>query len=734
MSISNGCHMIGILGSKGGVGKSIFAANFAIAIQNELKAKTLLIDLDAKTCGDQNIILGLRPEKNIADLCSLGSALTPIAFKNYITTHASGIDYLASVTDPTASVSIDEDIFFKSLNTFSQFYKFIVVDLGNQFSSLQYKILDDISSGLIVTTPDILTVTQTKKLLNEMLTATYPAEIFQIVINKAHSSALNPKVIGDSLRRPVLSAIPQDDVLVYSSLTNGSPFCYSNPRHPVSLAHNEVIRKLTGGVLQKLKALSQSSSSKKQDQPSTSSAMNTPQKKTSDHLQLKVQVHSELIKDPDLKKDLNNTKGDPEKERLLELKAQKIITKLIDQFSPGMNRDLRTQTIKEILDEALKLGPLEELLADPTVSEIMVNGCEKIFVEKNGKVTLSMTRFTSNLQLRNIIERIVSPLGRRIDDKTPYVDARLADGSRVNAVIEPLAIDGPALTIRKFSKERITYENYLAWGSMSKSMVDFLRICVEQGLNVVISGGTGSGKTTLLNTLSGFIPSNERIVTIEDAAELQLKQEHVVRLETRPAGMDGANAITIRDLVKNSLRMRPDRIVVGECRDGAALDMLQAMNTGHDGSMTTVHANNAKEAIGRLETLCLMAGMDLPARAIKEQISSAVNLIVQIGRLSDGSRKVKSVTEVVGMQGDVVTLSEIFKFKEEGFDKKRKIIGSFQSTGLVPSFIEKFEARGVQIPRSIFSNEKAPENPNANKVLMSARRKINPAPKASGDE
>ena len=726
--------MIGILGSKGGVGKSIFAANFAIAIQNELKAKTLLIDLDAKTCGDQNIILGLRPEKNIADLCSLGSALTPIAFKNYITTHASGIDYLASVTDPTASVSIDEDIFFKSLNTFSQFYKFIVVDLGNQFSSLQYKILDDISSGLIVTTPDILTVTQTKKLLNEMLTATYPAEIFQIVINKAHSSALNPKVIGDSLRRPVLSAIPQDDVLVYSSLTNGSPFCYSNPRHPVSLAHNEVIRKLTGGVLQKLKALSQSSSSKKQDQPSTSSAMNTPQKKTSDHLQLKVQVHSELIKDPDLKKDLNNTKGDPEKERLLELKAQKIITKLIDQFSPGMNRDLRTQTIKEILDEALKLGPLEELLADPTVSEIMVNGCEKIFVEKNGKVTLSMTRFTSNLQLRNIIERIVSPLGRRIDDKTPYVDARLADGSRVNAVIEPLAIDGPALTIRKFSKERITYENYLAWGSMSKSMVDFLRICVEQGLNVVISGGTGSGKTTLLNTLSGFIPSNERIVTIEDAAELQLKQEHVVRLETRPAGMDGANAITIRDLVKNSLRMRPDRIVVGECRDGAALDMLQAMNTGHDGSMTTVHANNAKEAIGRLETLCLMAGMDLPARAIKEQIASAVNLIVQIGRLSDGSRKVKSVTEVVGMQGDVVTLSEIFKFKEEGFDKKRKIIGSFQSTGLVPSFIEKFEARGVQIPRSIFSNEKAPENPNANKVLMSARRKINPAPKASGDE
>lgn len=726
--------MIGVLGSKGGVGKSIFAANFAIAVQNELKAKTLLIDLDSKTCGDQNIILGLRPEKNIADLCAHSSALTPAAFKSYVTTHASGIDYLAAVTDPAASINFDEDVFAKALYTFSQFYKFIVVDLGNQITSLQMKILDDISSGLIVTTPDILTVTQTKKLLNEMITATYPAEIFQIVVNKAHSSALSPKVIGESLKRPILSAIPNDDALVYSSLANGSPFCYSNPRHPVSMAHNEVIRKLTGGVLQKLKALSQFSAQKKQDTSGTMGSVSTPNKKINDHLQLKIQIHNELIKELDLKKDLHNTKGDSEKEKLLEQKTQKVITMLLDKHASGLNRELRAQTIKEILDESLKLGPLEELLADNTVTEIMVNGCEKIFVEKSGKVVLSPTRFTSNLQLRNIIERIVTPLGRRIDDKTPYVDARLMDGSRVNAVIEPLAIDGPALTIRKFSKETIGPENYLQWGSMSKSMVDFLRICVEQGLNIVISGGTGSGKTTLLNTLSTFIPSNERIVTVEDAAELQMKQEHVVRLETRPAGMDGANAITIRDLVRNSLRMRPDRIVVGECRDGAALDMLQAMNTGHDGSMTTVHANNPKEAIGRLETLCLMAGMDLPMRAIREQIASAVNLIVQIGRLSDGSRKVKSITEVVGMQGDIVTLSEIFKFKEESFDKKRKIIGSFQSTGLVPTFIEKFEARGIQIPRSIFSNEKPAENPNQNKVVMAPRKKVVGLNKASGDQ
>ncbi len=735
LSISNTCHMIGVLGSKGGVGKSIFAANFAIAIQSELKAKTLLIDLDSKTCGDQNIILGLRPEKNISDLCKHSSALTPLAFKSYITTHASGIDYLAGVIDPSANLNFDEDVFLKSLYTFSQFYKFIVVDLGNQISSLQYRILDDISSGLIVTTPDILTVTQTKKLLNELLTATYPAEIFQVVINKAHSSGLNPKAIGESLKRPVLSVIPQDDTLVYSSLANGSPFCFSNPRHPVSMAHNEVIRKLTGGVLQKLKSLSQNSASKKQTETpvSGSSANFAAPKKISDHIQLKIQIHNELIKEMDLKKDLHSTKGDPEKEKILEQKTQKTITMLVDKYSPGMSRDLRTQMIKEILDESLKLGPLEELLADPNVTEIMVNGCEKIFIEKSGRIVLSPTRFTSNLQLRTVIDRIVQPLGRQINEKSPYVDARLQDGSRVNAVIEPLSIDGPALTIRKFSKESVGPENYLQWGSMSKSMIDFLRICVEQGLNIVISGGTGSGKTTLLNTMSSFIPSNERIVTVEDAAELQMKQDHVVRLETRPANMDGAGAITIRDLVRNSLRMRPDRIVVGECRDGAALDMLQAMNTGHDGSMTTVHANNAREAIGRLETLCLMAGMDLPARAIKEQIASAVNLIIQIGRMSDGSRKIKSITQVDGIQNDKVTLIDIFEFKEIGYDKKRKIIGNFQATGRIPTFLEKFEARGVTIPRSIFSNEKAPENPNANKGLLVAKKKVDPTDKASGE-
>jgi septum site-determining protein MinD len=413
----------------------------------------------------------------------------------------------------------------------------------------------------------------------------------------------------------------------------------------------------------------------------------------------------------DLKKLLVDTKDDENKEKEVREKTKREITLIVDKEAGDIAREERSKIIKEVLEEALGLGPLEDLLADPSVTEIMVNGYKKIFVEKSGKVQLSPVTFTSNDHLRRIIERIVTPLGRQINDSTPYVDARLKDGSRVNAVIEPLAIDGPALTIRKFKKGGITAEKYIEYGSITKNMIDFLRICVENGLNVVISGGTGSGKTSLLNMLSSYIPSNERVITVEDAAELQLQQEHVVRMETRPSSMEGSHAVTIRDLIKNSLRMRPDRIIVGECRDGAALDMLQAMNTGHDGSMTTTHANSARECIARLETLCMMSGMDLPMRAIREQIAGAVNLIVQISRLSDGSRKIMSITEVAGMQGDVVTLADIFKYKETGYDKNRRIQGIFQATGTIPSFIQKLSDKGVVIPREIFANDPNAGNP-----------------------
>jgi pilus assembly protein CpaF len=350
---------------------------------------------------------------------------------------------------------------------------------------------------------------------------------------------------------------------------------------------------------------------------------------------------------------------------------------------------------QEVIDEALGLGPLESILSDDNVTEIMVNGPEKIYLEYKGKIQRSDRRFTDDRQLRLVIDRIIAPIGRHIDEASPMVDARLPDGSRVNATIEPLSIDGATLTIRRFGKKAYHARDLIDLNSLTPSMADLLRAAVEARLNIVVSGGTGSGKTTLLNVLSTFLPSQERIVTIEDAAELRLSQDHVVRLETRPANTEGRGEIRIRDLVRNSLRMRPDRIIVGECRGGEALDMLQAMNTGHDGSLTTIHANTPRDCIRRLETMVLMAGFDMPVRAIREQIASAVDIVVQTSRMRDGSRKVTSITEVVGMEGDVITMQEIVRFQARGLDKENRVAGAFESTGVSPAFLERFAEYGV---------------------------------------
>lgn len=708
MSVNSQCHLIAVVGGKGGVGKSVFAANFAAALMLELRTQVLLIDADAKSCGDQNIILGVRPVKTLSEIAQFQGSLNPQAIPQLATMHPSGLAYLPAVRGPEETLNVNIELFMKQLEFFSRNFKYIVADLGNDLRDFQHALLQQATAVTIVTVPEVLVINQTQRLIQDLLTATYPLDMFQLVINKSNASGVSPQAIAQALKAPVIGMIPQDDVTTMSALQRGQPFVISQNKSPISVAYHDIVRKLTGGTLQRLKTLNRPQSPVKTN-TSVSGGPNAPVISSGDSMDvrtaLKLRVHSELIKAMDLKKGITETNNDPVKEAALRQKTLQSITQIIDKESPGMPRDERSRSIKEVLEEALGLGPLEDLLADNTVTEIMVNGHKRIFVEKGGKVVMSPVTFTSNLHLRNVIERIVTPLGRRIDEKTPYVDARLKDGSRVNAVIEPLSIDGPALTIRKFKKGGISSDKYIEYGSLTKPMIDFLRICVENGLNVVISGGTGSGKTSLLNMLSSFIPSNERIVTVEDAAELQMQQEHVVRLETRPANMEGTGAVTIRDLVKNALRMRPDRIVVGETRDGAALDMLQAMNTGHDGSMTTTHANSPRECIARLETLCLMSGMDLPLRAIREQVASAVHLIVQISRLSDGSRRVTSVTEVCGMQGETVTLQEIFRFKETGFDKNRRIIGQFQAMGMIPTFIEKLEQKGVVIPREMFSNE-----------------------------
>lgn len=358
----------------------------------------------------------------------------------------------------------------------------------------------------------------------------------------------------------------------------------------------------------------------------------------------------------------------------------------------------RNRMITDICDEMLGLGPLEALRKDDTITEIMVNGPKQIFVERLGKLTLTDVQFHDNDHLMNIVERILSPLGRRIDESSPLVDARLQDGSRVNIIIPPLSLVGPALTIRKFAKKPLSVENLINFGTLDRAMADFLRACVKARINILVSGGTGSGKTTTLNVLSSFIPENERIVTIEDAAEIQLQQEHVVTLESRPANIEGTGEISIRDLVKNALRMRPDRIIVGEVRSGEALDMLQAMNTGHDGSLTTAHANTPRDALSRIETMVLMSGFELPVRAIREQISSAIDLIIQQSRIKDGSRKITYITEVQGMEGNTITTQDLFRYEQTGIDENGKFTGRFVHTGMQPGFLDKFTVNGVEIP------------------------------------
>jgi pilus assembly protein CpaF len=409
---------------------------------------------------------------------------------------------------------------------------------------------------------------------------------------------------------------------------------------------------------------------------------------------LKTRVQNKLLSELDPSMDVSQT---VEVRRTIE----ELFENILAEEKIVLSRPERRRLFEQIVAEILGLGPLEPLLADDTITEIMVNGSKNIYIERAGKIHREPATFESDDHLMRIIDRIVAPLGRRIDESSPYVDARLTDGSRVNAVIPPISLVGPVLTIRKFARNPITVEQLIEYGTISPETIEFLKACVISKINMVISGGTGSGKTTMLNVISQYIPTDERIVTIENAAELQLRQEHVVTLESRPPNIEGRGEVTIQNLVVNALRMRPDRIIVGEIRDEAALDMLQAMNTGHDGSMTTAHSNSPRDTLSRIETMTLMAGMDLPVRAIREQIASALELVVHLERMRDGTRKVTHVAEIQGMEGDVITMTDIFVFEQTGFENGR-VIGRLRPTGLRPKFMDKLEQSGIHLPAAIF--------------------------------
>lgn len=418
--------------------------------------------------------------------------------------------------------------------------------------------------------------------------------------------------------------------------------------------------------------------------------------------EVKQRIHQRIVDEmtPEEQLMLTSVHQDPHQ---VETPITDYCQRVLDENPFAIPQGEKPRLIADIRDEVLGLGPIEALRKDDSITEIMVNGPRQVFVERMGKLELTDAKFHDTAHLMNIIERILTPLGRRVDESSPLVDARLEDGSRVNIIIPPLSLIGPCLTIRKFSKTPLSVDNLISFGTMDEKMATFLRACVKARINILVSGGTGSGKTTTLNVISSFIPDGERIVTIEDAAELRLQQQHVVTLEARPANIEGKGAITIRDLVRNALRMRPDRIIVGEVRTGEALDMLQAMNTGHDGSLTTAHANSPRDVLSRLETMVMMSGLELPERAIREQISSAIDLIIHQARLRDGSRKITYITEVQKMEGTTITTQDIFRFEQTGFDSNGKILGHFVPTGLQPSFLEKFEVSGIKLPEGFFT-------------------------------
>jgi len=424
----------------------------------------------------------------------------------------------------------------------------------------------------------------------------------------------------------------------------------------------------------------------------------TSEREADPYFELKMRIQNRVIDELDI--DFNEI---TEQNEELKQQINFILTKHIEHESLNMTNNHKKKIREELMDEIIGFGPITAMLADEKISEIMVNGPNRIYVENDGKLVLSDAKFKNDNHVLHVIKKIVAPIGRRIDESSPMVDARLPNGSRVNAIIPPLSIDGPSITIRKFAEDPFKADDLVNFGTMNSKMAELLKYCVEGRLNVVVSGGTGSGKTTTLNVLSSFIPSDERIVTIEDAAELQLSQDHVVRLETRPANLEGKGEVNIRDLVKNSLRMRPDRIIVGEVRSGEALDMLQAMNTGHDGSLTTGHANTPRDMLARIETMVLMSGMNLPVKAIRDQVASAIDLIVQQSRLQDGSRKITHITEVQGMEGDVIILQDIFRFEQKGLDARGKVKGDFVCTGIMPKFVTKLKEKGINIPSDLLA-------------------------------
>ena len=712
--------IITIFSSKGGVGKTFVSINLATSL---VKAghKVLVVDLDLQAGQDMARMLNISPGRAIVETFDmLTDSEQKVQVSDFIAQHTCGLHFIPAVKTTKQLGNISPDSVKAFLRQAKTEYDFIVVDACNSFNDTLITVFDYSNLILLVATPDILSVYQIKWSIDILQSLHFPLKMIKMVLNRSESrGGVAWQEVRSALPCEILGHIPSDGKIVGLALNRGVPCVIESPKSKVADAINRLRSALMRDDIyiptMDVEKIRLSDDSEQPEQfwekfgivQHPGASVDEVHTSNDDELiSLKKKIHEKLVDQLHLDGITPETLRDPNAVIRIKKTSEEVVLNILIEESGGRitSHEERVRIVNDIVNEALGLGPLEDFLADPAVTDIMVNRRDQIYVEKNGKLVLTNKAFISEDKMRAVIDRIIAPLGRRIDESTPMVDARLPDGSRINAIIPPLSLSGPMITIRKFGAERLEIQDLLTkYDSLTKNMSVFLDACVLGRKNMVISGGTGAGKTTLLNVISEFIPDNERIITIEDAAELRLKKTHWGRLESRPSNVEGRGEVKIRDLFINCLRMRPDRIVIGECRGAEVLDMLQAMNTGHDGSMTTLHANSTRDVLTRMHSMILLSGIELPVRAINEMISSAIQVIVHINRFSDGTRKITGISETVGLDENFqLQLEDVFVFKQSGIDENGKILGSYVATGYIPNCYKDFVTRGLKISEDMF--------------------------------